>query len=140
MLCTCKKRLSHTVLDDCSRLKHGFHEEEGDPEALNRKARSKVNLGNEEDYPKELIELVCGIVGEKLQATAETAFQREMNRVVAQLKETFAARISALESTLGDIVDGLELQENKFEEKLPIFTPELTVLNKILTVVERRRI
>ena len=131
MLCTCKKRLSHTVLDDCSRLKHGFHEEEGDPEALNRKARSKVNLGNEEDYPKELIELVCGIVGEKLQATAETVFQREVNRVVAQLKEVSEARISALESTLGDIVDVLDLQENKSEEKPLIFATGLNVLNKI---------
>ena len=88
-----------------------------------------------------MIELVCGIVSEKLQATAETVFQREVNRVVAQLKETFEARISALESTLGDIVEGLELQENKSEEKLPIYTTALlNVLNKILTAVERRLI
>ena len=61
------------------------------------KPGSKVNLKKEEDYLIELIELVCGIVSEKLQATAETVFQREVNRVVAQLKETFEARISALE-------------------------------------------
>ena len=62
--------------------------------------------------------IVCEIVNQNLKATVEAIFQREVEHMVKQLKESLEARIQALQSTLSDIAGNLELQTSGFQEKI----------------------
>ena len=72
----------------------------------------------ETDFTPGLIEAVCGIVKTSLEPFVTSLLQREVDRIVVQLKETFDSRIRDLEITCRELTHSLEFQRSEFEDRL----------------------
>ena len=80
------------------------------------------------DFSPELIEFICQAVSEKLQSTIENIFQREVSKMIAEMKATFETRVTTLEKTLSEVTNSLEIQQRWYEEKVDRLNQRVNVL------------
>ena len=80
------------------------------------------------DFSPELIEFICQVVSEKLQTTIENIFQREVSKMIAEMKATFETRVTTLETTLSEVTNSLEIQQRWYEEKVDRLNQRVNVL------------
>lgn len=79
------------------------------------KSSSHVDLP---DFMDELIDKVSQSVNDRLELTIQAVIDKQVPRIVEQIKASFECRVVALESTCKELTDNLEFQYSEFKEKI----------------------